>query len=119
MDRPQRTGKTKAGPHIGLACGKCGKPLGNPLTHVCREKTDFKRRKAAAAKAAKKKPQARTGTAHEYTACDDDDCSRYPCRVYKEGLATGEVLGRQLGYAEGWAEGYPSGIAACPRSHQG
>lgn len=115
MDRPQRRGKTKAGPHIGVKCGKCEKPLGNPLTHVCRERTDFKKRKREAAK----KPQARTGTAHEYTTCDDDDCSKFQCRVYKEGLANGEVLGRQLGYSEGWAEGYPSGIAACPRPHEG
>lgn len=116
MDRPASRRKTKVGAHVGLSCGNCGKPLGNPLTHVCREKTDFKKRKAAAAKP---KPQARTGTAHEYTTCDDDDCSKYPCRVYKQGLADGEVLGRQVGYAEGWAQGYPEGIAACPRSHQG
>ncbi len=117
MDRPRRQGKTKAGPHIGLTCGKCGKPLGNPLTHVCRERTDFKKRKAAAAKP--KKPQAGTGNAHEYTACDDDDCSRFQCRVYKQGVADGEVLGRQVGYAEGWGDGFPAGIQACPRPHEG
>jgi hypothetical protein len=112
MDRKTPSRKTKVTPSLGLTCGRCGKPYGNPLTHVCRERTDFRKRKAAAAK---KKPQARTRTGHEYTACDDDDCSRYPCRVYKQGMADGEVLGRQLGYAEG----YPDGIADCPRPHQG
>ena len=116
MDRPQSRRKTKVKPALGLSCGKCGKPLGNPLTHVCREKTDFKRRKAASAKV---KPQARTGTGHEYTACDDDDCSKFPCRVYKEGLADGEILGRQIGYAEGYAAGFPDGLASCPGPHGG
>lgn len=120
MDRPQRRGKTKAGPHISAKCGNCGKPLGNPLTHVCLERTDFKKRKAAAAKP---KPQARTGTAHEYTSCRDDDCSKFPCRVYKEGCADGQVLGYQIGYADGNASGYGAGfevgLAACPGPHSG
>ncbi len=115
MDSKRKPAATKVKPRVALTCGSCGKPYGNPLTHVCRTGTDFKKRKRAAEKAAKPKPQARTGTAHEYTTCDDDDCSKYPCRVYKEGLANGEVLGRQIGYAEG----FPDGISACPRPHQG
>jgi hypothetical protein len=63
------------------------------------------------------------GTGHEYTACDDDDCSRFPCRVYKEGLANGTEIGRQLGYAEGYADGYgagfSAGLASCPGPHGG
>jgi hypothetical protein len=29
------------------ACSRCGKPYGNPLTHTCRPKSDFRSRKAA------------------------------------------------------------------------
>ena len=117
----RRPGRTKAGPHVSIKCGNCGNPLGNPLTHVCRTATDFRERKKAAEKP--KKPQARTGTAHEYTTCDDDDCSKYPCRVYKEGKADGEVEGYQFGYAEGnangYAAGFDAGLASCPGPHSG
>ena len=34
-------------------CETCKKPLGNPLTHVCKPKSDFKARKSRAAKKAK------------------------------------------------------------------
>ena len=51
----------------------------------------------------------------EHLACDDEDCPRFQCRVYKEGRSDGIAEGRQLGYAEG----YPDGMAACPLPHQG
>ncbi len=34
----------------------------------------------------------------DYRDCEDQDCPRFPCRVYKEGLRRGF----ELGYAEGW-----------------
>ena len=113
MDRKTPPRPSKVKPKLTVKCGSCGKPLGNPLTHVCVTGTDFAKRKREAAKP-KPKP-AGTGTGHEYTACDDDDCSRFPCRVYKEGKADGEVVGRQIGYAEG----FPDGMSACPLPHQG
>lgn len=122
MDRKTPPRRSKASPKLKVTCGKCGKPLGNPLTHACVTKTDFKKRKARFEKQqkAKRKP-ASSGDAHEYTTCDDPDCHRFPCKVYKEGRADGKELGRQLGYDEGWvkgyAEGYPDGQAACPRAH--
>jgi len=114
MDRRPSTRSTKVKPQLTVKCGSCGHPLGNPLTHRCTTKTDFRRRKKQAAKP-KPAPKPATGNAHEYASCDDDDCSRFQCRVYKEGLANGTEVGRQLGYAEG----FPDGIAACPLSHQG
>lgn len=38
---------------------------------------------------------------HRYEACTDPWCQRFPCRVYREGLAEG----RERGYAEGYAHG--------------
>jgi len=66
-------------------------------------------------------------TSHEYTACDDEDCQRYPCRLYKEGYADGYADGYQIGYAEGYAQGYSAGyqagfnagLASCPGPHGG
>ena len=124
----RRQGSTKVKPKVTVKCGRCHRPLGNPLTHRCVTRTDFTKRKAAAAKPAK--PQARPGTSHEYTDCDDDDCQRFPCRVYKEGRADGFATGWDRGYARGYADGYergykegygkgfPDGIAACPRPHK-
>jgi hypothetical protein len=37
-------------PSLSLTCSKCGKPLGNPLTHTCRVRTDWKKRTAGAAR---------------------------------------------------------------------
>lgn len=51
------------------------------------------------------------GMSHEYTACDDEDCPRFICRVYKEGRADGNVEGYQIGYADG--------LASCPGPHGG
>lgn len=79
---------------VTTKCGKCGKTYSNPLTHTCVIKTDWKkRRKAAAAKP--KRAQ------HSYSACRDGDCERMGCVAYKEGL--------EDGYEDGFADGVASG----------
>ena len=50
-----------------------------------------------------------SGSAHEYTTCDDEDCPRFICRVYKEGFADGHAAGFGAGQAAGYAEGYGEG----------
>lgn len=50
--------------------------------------------------------------AHEYTTCDDDDCPRFICRVYKEGFENGHGAGYAGGQAAGYAEGYGEGYVA-------
>ncbi len=60
---------------------------------------------------------------HDYTRCDDTDCPRFPCRVYREGWRDGwdrgHAEGEAEGYARGYATGFPDGIAACPGPHGG
>ena len=46
---------------------------------------------------------------HEYQTCDDEDCPRFPCRVYREGFANGRAVGYAEGYGTGYAEGYSDG----------
>ncbi len=41
-----RKATIKLTPVLGT-CSRCGKPYGNPLTHTCRQKTDFRSRRAA------------------------------------------------------------------------
>jgi hypothetical protein len=110
MDRKPSARKTKVGPKLVVKCS-CGAPLGNPLTHRCVTRTDFKKR-AAEKPAPRPKP---SGNAHEYAACEDDDCPRFQCRVYKEGRSDG----RTEGWTAGYAIGFPEGMAACPLPHQG
>jgi flagellar biosynthesis/type III secretory pathway protein FliH len=104
-------------------CEKCKKPVGNPLTHVCAPRSDFKARKAKhdkeqRAKARKKRQQ----QAHDYTACADNECKRALCVAYKTGWKSGDEAGYergwQQGYRAGYANGFPDGIAACPRTHK-
>jgi hypothetical protein len=118
MDRKTAPRATKVKPRLAVKCGRCGRPLGNPLTHRCVTHTDFKRRKAAAAKGHSR--PATTGNAHEPTACKDDDCPRYGCKMYKQGYENGYGDGHGAGYgagrtdgrAEGYAEGYAAGAAS-------
>jgi len=117
MDRKTPVRASKIGPKLTVKCGSCGKPLGNPLTHACITRTDFKKRKREAEKP-KPKP-APSGNAHEYTACDDDDCHRFPCKVYKEGFGDGRERGFGDGYASGYASGFTEGMASCPGPHSG
>lgn len=52
---------------------------------------------------------------HEYQLCDDPDCPRFPCRVFKEGYAAGWQLGyvegEATGYAQGYSDGYGEGVS--------
>jgi hypothetical protein len=58
---------------------------------------------------------------HEYQRCTDDNCPRFPCQVYKQGVSAGWAAGHARGHAEGvelgYKLGFPDGIAACPRPH--
>lgn len=132
-----------------FTCGTCGKNHGNPLTHQCAVKSDFRQRRAAQARREKaeerarkrkataarrrtrakarkagaaerrkqparekreqdkeQKPRSNDRERHDYQACEDLDCSRYPCRVHREGKGAGQVEG----YAEGYSEGYAAGM---------
>jgi hypothetical protein len=114
LDRAPRTGRTRLAPKITASAGKCpqcGKPRGNPLTHTCTTRTDFKKRQAAAKKAARAKKPARP--VHLYETCQDEECKRIPCLAYREGRQEGYEEGHQDGYGEG----FPDGMAACPRKH--
>jgi hypothetical protein len=42
---------------------------------------------------------------HDYQVCDDPDCGRFPCRVYKDGQQAGYAAGQAAGYAQGYADG--------------
>ena len=59
--------------------------------------------------------KADTDKEHQYQLCNDDDCPRFPCRVYKEGYARGYqdgvITGYAAGYADGFSEGYSQGAA--------
>lgn len=50
----RRVTRTRFKPSVSLGkCPKCGKPLGNPLTHVCRVRTDWRKRATAAERSRK------------------------------------------------------------------
>lgn len=95
-------------------CPKCRKPQGNPLTHNCRPKSDFKRRRARHEKqqraAARKQRQK---DRHDYQSCRDKDCQRSLCVAFRTGYKIGEVDG----FDRGWDTGFPAGQAACPLPH--
>jgi hypothetical protein len=101
-------------------CPKCKKAYqGNPLTHVCAPKSDFRQRKKAyekeqRARARKKRQQ----QAHDYQSCADNDCKRALCVAYKTGWQQGDEAGYQRGWQQGYDRGFPDGIAACPRQHK-
>jgi flagellar biosynthesis/type III secretory pathway protein FliH len=101
------------------ACPRCKKPQGNPLTHTCHPRSDFKRRKAAYAKqqraAARKK---RAKQAHDYQACTNRDCPRPVCVAFKTGYQIGSADGYQQGWQQGYDRGYADGMAACPLAHK-
>jgi hypothetical protein len=107
--------KATAAPKLSFGkCPKCKKTVSNPFAHTCAPKSDFRRRKSAAAKrekaAARKKQQAGK---HDYQACQDRDCPRSLCVAYK----TGCKFGYQDGYGDGFGTGFEAGVAACPRPH--
>ena len=112
------SGRTRLkAPRVQLAtCSRCGQSYTNPLTHVCPSKRgDFKRRKAAADRAARKRkaaeqrarrhaetarrraqggPQRREG--HNYASCRDADCQRRDCRIYREGIERGLDAAKEM-----------------------
>jgi hypothetical protein len=102
-------------------CGACGKPYGgNPLTHACHPKSDFKKCKARAARRERAAPaKSRQQEKHDYQACQDKDCPRSLCVAFKTGWKLGDQDGFERGYAGGYANGFPDGIRACPLPHQG
>ena len=55
---------------------------------------------------------ARTRNDHLYEDCEDPDCPRFPCRVYKEGIEVGYRRGYNKGYADGYTAGYADGFGA-------
>ena len=101
------------------SCPKCKKPVGNPLTHVCHPKSDFKRRKARAAgrerAEARRKRQAEK---HDYQACQDKDCPRSLCVAFKTGRKLGYPEGYDDGYGAGFASGFTEGMQSCPLPHK-
>jgi flagellar biosynthesis/type III secretory pathway protein FliH len=120
--RSNSTRKATVAPKLTFGtCPKCRKPYGgNPLAHTCRPKSDFKKRKARAAKAekvaARKK---RRQSAHDYQACQDKDCARSLCVAFRTGRKDGYQDGYEDGYGAGYEIGFVEGIASCPRNHSG
>jgi flagellar biosynthesis/type III secretory pathway protein FliH len=51
-------------------------------------------------------------TQHRYQTCQDEDCQRFACRVYREGFRHGYDQGYAEGYLAGQAAGYTEGYAA-------
>lgn len=103
-------------------CPRCRKPYGNPLTHECAPKSDFKQRRAAYEKrqreAAKAKARAEREAArkqqpkHDYTFCRDKECPKPLCKAFK----TGYQLGDQDGYERGWEAGVTAGLNSAAAS---
>ncbi len=78
-----------------VTCGTCGKPRG--LRHACvtsatspaqRRKDAAARRKTAekARRDAARKPRPPRQPRHDYRTCTDEDCARYGCIAYREGI---------------------------------
>ena len=53
---------------------------------------------------------------HDYQTCDDPDCERFPCRVFKEGHSLGWYRGHGAGVAEAYPAGFTDGFEAGARS---
>ena len=118
--RKRRGGATRNRPKAVVTignCGSCGKEFVNPLTHVCTGGGDFAERAAAKRKA--DAAARRAASRHEYSECEDQDCTAFPCRVYREGYAMGHGIGYGSGKADGLAEGYREGYAAGAASSEG
>ena len=57
-------------------------------------------------------PAATRNADHLAEDCRDDNCPRFPCRIWRQGYVAGFRIGYQQGYAEGYAQGYEAGYAA-------
>ena len=114
------TKKAAAKPVLSFGkCEKCKKPVGNPLTHTCRPKSDFQKRHREHEKQEKQAAaRKRQASAHDYQACSDKDCARPLCVAFKRGYQLGDAEAYDRGWQTGYDRGFPDGIAACPRSHQ-
>lgn len=49
---------------------------------------------------------------HDYRSCEDEDCERFGCRVYKEGWRNGYDRGYPDGETDGYGQGYGDGYSA-------
>ena len=103
-------------------CATCKKPVGNPLTHVCKPKSDFKASKSRAAKKAKAAERAkarkkRQAEQHPFESCRDDQCKRPQCVAYRAGWHEGHFQGFDEGYRAGYTAGFQDGLASCTRPH--
>jgi flagellar biosynthesis/type III secretory pathway protein FliH len=58
-------------------------------------------------------------TQQRYQTCQDEDCERFACRVYREGYAAGHASGVAEGHAAGYAEGHADGYAEGAASSAG
>jgi len=95
-------------------CPKCKKTVTSPFTHTCKPKSDFKKRKTAAAKReTARAAKLRQAAKHDYQACSDQDCPRPLCVAFK----TGRKLGYQEGFDDGFSLGFDAGLASCPYPH--
>jgi flagellar biosynthesis/type III secretory pathway protein FliH len=99
-------------------CGKCKKTVTNPLTHTCHPKSDFGKRKAAAARQEKARARKkRQQDKHDYQSCTDRDCQRPLCVAFKAGRQAGYQQGYEDGYETGFGAGFAVGLASCSRPH--
>jgi hypothetical protein len=120
ISRRSLSAKATIKPTVGWGkCPRCRKPQGNPLTHTCHPKSDFKRRQAAHDKAQRAKTRKkRQKNDHDYQACTDSNCPRALCVAFKTGYKTGHHDGYELGWQQGYDRGIPDGIDACQRTHK-
>jgi hypothetical protein len=54
-------------------------------------------------------------TQHRYQGCQDEDCQRYACRVWREGYDEGHAAAAseaEAAAAAGYADGYAAGAAS-------
>lgn len=136
LNRRTKPGKTRLKPRATATCGTCGKSRG--LNHTCHVTTDFKKRKAEAArrkaaedrrrKQAKRKQagqqkqsqqasqqqgqqrKANGRPAHDPAICRGlGDCTRFACQAWAEGYQAGDEMGQQDGRRAGWSEGHVGG----------
>jgi hypothetical protein len=89
-----------------------------------RRRKATERRKQLAAEAAARRKAAAQGQSHDkerhdYETCTDPHCSRYGCRVYREGRESGCAEGHADGYAQGFADGLSADPVSRPLRSKG
>ena len=99
-------------------CAKCKrKYTGDPVTHVCAPRSDFKKRRKQFEQEQREKAR-KARPKHDYVTCPDADCKRSLCVAYKTGWKGGDEEGYARGWQQGYDTGFPDGIDACPRDHK-